>query len=258
MKQLAGTMFVRNGIQYDYCFMEAIESLLNFCDAVYVVDAGSDDGTTELLSSITHINFFLIKRTKEEWDAQKGTGQKKLCYFTDIAIDAAEKNGYEYSFYCQADEVVHENSYENIRELCNFGAEGYMINRKNLWGSPYYELNVSPDRLPCGEHITRLAKTKYRSIGDAETIGVPYENTFISNGVNLYHMGFVRDRTVMKERSINMQENVFELGHHDHKLDVSDIFVPEMWFDPKKDIKLISVPLPKTIKAWAAKRVYKF
>lgn len=257
MKQLAGTMFIRNGEQFDYCYMEAIDSMLKFCDAVFVVDAGSNDGTLDKLRTIKNEKFNLIEREEAEWFRQKGKGQSKLCYFTDIAIEAAEKAGYEYSFYCQADEVVHEKSYADIRKACGLQYEGYMVTRVNLWGNPYYELNVEHDRMPCSKEIIRLTKTKYRSVGDAESIAVPQVNTYFINGIKIYHMGFVRDREKMVDKSIHMQESVFELGNHDVKLDGSKEFKPERWFDPKKDLKLISEPLPESVKDWAKKRVYK-
>lgn len=257
MKQLAGTMFVRNGIQYDYCFMEAIESLLDLCDAVYVCDAGSNDGTLEMLRAIDHPKFNLIERDDIEWRRQSGRGCSKLCYFTDIAIEAAERDGYKYNIYCQADEVIHEKSFKHIRKACQLGFEGYMISRINLWGSPYYQLDVTQDRLPCSKEVIRLAKTKYRSIGDAESLNVPHVNLMFINDIRMYHMGFVRDREKMVDKSINMQENIFEMDSHDPKLDEGPMFNPNLWFNVFKDLKLINEPLPKTVKSWAANRVYK-
>lgn len=45
--KIAGTTFIRNGETYDYCYLETIQCLLEFCDHVFVVDAGSGDGTLE-------------------------------------------------------------------------------------------------------------------------------------------------------------------------------------------------------------------
>lgn len=69
-------------------------------------------------------------------------------------------------------------------------------------------------------------------------------------------MGFVRKREVMKAKVINMQEGVFEMANHDIKLDRSDIFQPELWFDDN-DLKLIDEPLPLLIQNWAKERLYK-
>ena len=253
--KLAGTTFIRNGKTYDYCYMETIKCLLEFCDHVFVVDAGSDDGTLEDLESITSPKITLIKRPTEEWFEQQGTGMTKLCYFTDIAIDAAQKDGYDYNFYLQCDEIVHERSYDRIREAINLGDHGYLCTRVNLWGSPYTQISVPPNRMPCSPQVIRLAKTECRSYGDAESLAVPRLNKSWVEDIVIYHMGFVRKREVMKDKVINMQENVFELGHHDPKLDLEDTFNPKYWFSDE-DLDFIEEPLPAIIQKWAEDRVY--
>lgn len=253
--KLAGTTFIRNGETYDYCYMETIACLLEFCDHVFVVDAGSDDGTCEKIETIKNENLTLIKRPKEEWFEQEGTGRTKLCYFTDIAISAAKFTGFEYNFYLQCDEILHERSYEPVREAIKGNASGYLCKRVNLWDSPYTEINVPPNRMPCSNQVVRLAKTEYKSYGDAESLAVPSLDRSWVEQICIYHMGFVRKREVMKAKVINMQENVFELGHHDPKLDLSETFNPEFWFS-KDELEFIEEPLPLIIKNWAAERVY--
>src|SRR6185312_1187568 len=111
-KKLAGTLFVYNGNKYDYCFKEAIQCLLEFCDHVIIV-AGGDDGTyDDVMDMLTLENkgkLFLIQIIQKDWDEQHGF--QKLNYFSNIAIEEAEKLGYEYQFNLQADEIVHEKSY---------------------------------------------------------------------------------------------------------------------------------------------------
>ncbi len=253
--KLAGTTFIRNGETYDYCYMETIACLLEFCDHVFVVDAGSDDGTCEKIESITSPNLTLIKRPKEEWFEQKGTGKTKLCYFTDIAISAAQEAGYEYSFYLQCDEILHERSYDIVREAIKSNTSGYLCKRVNLWDGPYTQLKVPQNRMPCSPEVVRLTKTEYRSYGDAESIAVPILDKSWVEQICIYHMGFVRKREVMKDKVINMQENVFELGHHDPKLDLDTVFQPKFWFS-EDELELIEEPLPQIIKKWASERVY--
>lgn len=252
---LAGTTFVRNGETYDYCYLETIKSLLDFCDHVFVVDAGSDDGTYEKIKKLTSRWITVISRPAEEWHAQQGTGKSKLCYFTDIALQAAEDAGYDYQFYLQCDEIVHEKSYHTIRRAIETREEAYFSTRINLWESPYLMLQVPQNRKPCSTEIVRLTKTKYRSYGDAESIASPSPNVSYINDIRIYHMGFVRKREVMKDKIINMQEGVFELGHHDPKLDGHDIFQPRLWFG-ENDLVPISEELPSNIQKWAKERVY--
>lgn len=253
--KLAGTTFIRNGITYDYCYRETIECLLEFCDHVFVVDAGSDDGTCDDIETMTSPQLTLLKRPKQEWIATEGKGKAKLCHFTDIALKAAQEAGYDYSFYLQCDEILHERSYSHIRRAIESEMPGYMCERINLWDSPYTKLKVPQNRMPCSTQVVRLTKTEYRSYGDAESLAVPALNLNWVDRITIYHMGFVRRREVMKEKVINMQENVFELGHHDPKLDLAETFNPRFWFS-EDDLELIDEPLPQIIQKWAQERVY--
>jgi len=252
--KLAGTLFVYNGVRYDYNFKESIKSLLEFCDHVYVVDAGSEDGTIDEIVSIGQDNLTLILRDKKEWDSQ--IGKEKLNYFTNIAIDQAQKDGYEWNFNLQADEIVHEKSYSFIKKAIKENDNGFMVSRINLWKSPYLQLSVPQNRKPCSTEIIRLAKTNYRSVDDAESLGVPNVSIKYIHDIRIYHMGFVRDRKIMKDKAIHIQRDVFKLDY-DKKLDGIDYFEPDRWFDPKKDLRPIDEPLPILIKDWAKLRVYK-
>jgi len=250
-KKLAGTLFVYNGIQHDYCFVEAIKCLLEFCNHVFVVDAGSNDGTKEVLLEMNLDKITLIFRN--DWEEVKG--KEKLNFFTNIAIKKAQEEGYEYQFNLQADEIVHEKSYFEIINCLHDSDEGYMCKRINLWSSPYMQLDVPLSRMPCSTSIVRLTKTKYRSYDDAENVGVPLVNTYFEGGIRIYHMGFVRRREVMKSKIINMQCNVFGMEHYDAKLDQAEIFNPDLWFHPQNDLRPIDEPLPKLIQEWAKERV---
>lgn len=252
-KKLAGTLFCFQGNKFDYCFIEAIQCLLEFCDHV-IVGAGGDDNTYEdILKSFNNPKLDVIRIPQEIWDEQKG--KYKLSYFTNRCIDIAADRGYEYQFNLQADEILHEKSYLYIRTIIEGGCESYMCKRINLWASPYKQLNVPLSRMPCSFEIVRLAKTKYRSWDDAENIKCDEVNQSYTNLIRIYHMGFVRKQEVMKSKIINMQENVFGIDH-DPKLDRSEIFHPEFWFDPKTDLKPISEPLPLIIQQWAKERIY--
>lgn len=252
---LGGSIFVRNGVKYDYCFKESILSLLEFCDEVSCVVVEGEDETESIVKELELKNKKLLVTylPQSEWDAQQGKAQSKLCYFTDIAISRLNT---DYNFYQQADEIVHEKCYDKIRDVIKSGEPAYFCTRINLWESPYLRLDVPQNRKPCSTEIIRLARTEYRSYGDAESLAVPTADFSALNDIRMYHMGFVRDRNVMKAKVINMQEGVFEMGSHDVKLDGSDIFQPELWFS-KEDLKLIDEPLPALIQDWAKQRVYK-
>lgn len=253
MKSLSGTLMVYNGQKFDYCYKEAIQCLLAFCDKVIVVAGGEDETFTDCVFMFTEHEEKLevLKISKEQWDEQ--TGKEKLNYFTNIAIQRAEELGYEYQFNLQADEIVHESSYAAIRKVIESNVEGFMCKRINLWKDCNHQLNVPQNRLPCSSEIIRLAKTKYRSCGDAESLDVPDVNQNYTNLIEIWHYGFVRKKEVMKAKVLNMQEAVFGIDH-DPKLDQSEIFNPDLWFNPAKDLKPIKGEHPLIMKEWIKTR----
>jgi glycosyltransferase involved in cell wall biosynthesis len=250
-KKLAGTLFVYNGQSQDYCYLESTQSLLEFCDRVFVVDAGSTDDTLIRLLGICNDKLEIIAKHNKDWQEQ--VGREKLSHFTNIAIHIAQQQGYEYSFNLQADEIIHEDSYEWIHKAINDNKEGYLCTRINLWGTPYHEVNVPYNRMPCSPQIVRLAKTYCRSVGDAESVAAQFNTEYVDK-IRIYHMGFVRHKREMVKKCNHIQKEVF-LIEPDEKLKGMEVFEPEKWFAPE-DLKPISEPLPKIIQKWAEERNY--
>ena len=247
---LGGFLFVRNGIEYDYNYEESILSLLQFCDKVSVVDAGSDDGTKERLIELelSYPKLFVTYLTKQEWLSQHG--KEKLNYFQNIAL---KKLDTDYQFLCQADEIVHESSYNKIREAMATGGDGFLCHRINLWGSAFTELNVPADRMPCSPYVIRLTKTGYLTYGDGESINCLSTFDF-ANHIEIWHYGFVRKIDVMKSKVINMQKSVFEMNDYDPKLDLSETFNWRLWFS-EDDLTLIKKEHPVIMHDWIKKRL---
>lgn len=245
---LGGSLFVRNGIQYDYCFMEAVRCLQSFCDEVVVLDAGSDDGTFQELKKLKDKNTTLVHVGKSEWDKQKG--REKLAYFTNLAAAFITS---DYHFNLQADEVVHQDSFEAIREAITTGDEAFMVSRINLWGSPYKQLCVPQERKPCSTEVIRLAKPCYVSVDDAENIAAPISHYKWLDKIRIYHFGFVRNKHVMKDKIINMQQGVFQMVDHDPKLHGMEVFDWRAWFG-EDDLQPIKEDLPVFVQQWSKER----
>lgn len=249
-KTLGGFLFIRNGREFDYCFRETIKCLTEFCDQVSVVDCGSDDGTVydlRLMESV-HYNLNVTYLDDESWNSVHG--KEKLSYFQNIA---SSKLTTDYQFLLQADEIVHENSYDAIRRAMNDGQDGYMCNRFNLWSSPFTKLSVQQNRQPCSTEVIRLTKVGHQCYDDGENIDAQSVNNYLEQ-IRIYHMGFVRKREVMKSKIINMQRNVFGMADYDNKLDECDVFDSKLWFDGS-DLEPIKEPLPKIIQEWAIARI---
>jgi len=251
MNKLCGVTLVRNGVKYDYCFKECILSLLDTCDYVVCVYVESEDNTLEILKSIDNPFLQIVEVPISEWDLFNG--KERLSYITNIGIQIADKLGFQYVLNVQADEVVLPESKKHIKYAIHNEDNGFMIKRINLWGSAYKQLNVPQNRLPCSNYVIRLTKAKFRSVDDGESIAVPSCNIEYVEKIKIVHYGFVRDKKIMKSKAINMQENVFNMGCHDEKLDMADEFIPELWFS-ENDLMPIEFEHPEIMKDWLNKK----
>ena len=247
---LGGSTFVYNGIKQDYNFIETLNCLYELCDEVSV-SFGGDDGTIEAIQtwirgkgSPENIKWFIFN--KEYWNIQQG--REKLSHFSNVAISQLTT---DWNFYLQADEILHENSFPLIREYIKRDIPAYLVTRFNLWGSPYTMLNVPQERKPCSSEVIRLAKTQYRCVGDAESLGVPYCEAALD--VHIYHMGFVRNSVKHLEKIRHIQDEVF-LIDHDKRIDGMEKFDPWVFFSPEDVIPIPEEGLPKFIKQWAHDR----
>lgn len=250
MAKLGGTMFIIDGMELDYCFKESILSMQEHCDEVVIVDAGSKDGTQDVLKTLENNFTKIIYLDRSEWDSLHGW--HKLNYFSNKAI--AELTT-EWNWYQQGDEILHESCYDTLRIAINSGeAEGYFSHRLNLWASPYKMLNVVGNRNPCSTQVLRLAKSKYMTYGDAESIACEFASDRYVRDIRLYHMGFVRKRDIHPEKIRRMQQDIFEVPV-DEKLKGMDVFRPDAWFNENE---LIDIPeqLPILIQEWAKERYY--
>lgn len=241
-------MFIHNGEAFDYNYRETIACMKAFADKVVVIDAGSTDGTGDICEGLCDSKTTVIRVSNEEWNQHKGRG--KISYFQNEAKRLLDT---EYHFQMQADEILHESCFGAVREAISWGMNAYMVNRINLWFDPWHQLNVPQDRKPCSTSVVRLAKTRFDSVDDGESLCVPSVAGEWLDQIRLYHMGFVRDRTKMKSKVIHIQEQVFGTPH-DHRLDDSDQFDPARFFDFNKDVILIGEKLPVFIQQWVAER----
>ena len=84
--KVCGFTFIRNGIKLDFPFREAIRSILPLCDEVIVAVGKSDDNTLEVVKAIS----------------------PKVKVLETVKAFRAIPYFYNWAFYIQGDEAVHE------------------------------------------------------------------------------------------------------------------------------------------------------
>ncbi len=137
--KVAGFTFVRNALLYDYPVVEAITSILPLCDYFMVAVGKSDDDTLGLVRGIGDPKINILETV---WDDSLREGGRVLAVETNKAFDAIPPE-YDWCFYIQADECVHENDLPAIRagmekHLHDPLTQGLLFNYRHFYGSYDY------------------------------------------------------------------------------------------------------------------------
>ena len=136
--KVCGFSFIRNGIKFDYPFREALLSIIPLCDEVIVAVGKSEDHTLEAVRSLHQ----KIKVIETLWDESLKVGGKVLAVETDKAFQAIAAD-YDWAFYIQGDEVLHDQSVAVVRKameenLHNKKIDGLLFNYLHFFGSYDY------------------------------------------------------------------------------------------------------------------------
>jgi hypothetical protein len=137
--KVAGFTFIRNAARYDYPIVEAIRSVLPLCDYFVVALGRSEDDTEALIRSIDDPRIHILPT---EWDDSLREGGRVLAVETDKAFQAIPQ-AYDWCFYIQGDECVHEQDYPAIRQsmerwLDDPHTEGLLFHYRHFYGSYDY------------------------------------------------------------------------------------------------------------------------
>lgn len=229
--KVAGFTFVRNGIKYDYPIVEAIQSILPICDLLVVAVGKSEDDTLALIQSIKSDKIKIIETV---WDDSLREGGRVLAVETDKAFHAIPEE-YDWAFYIQGDEVIHEDDLPKIKKameenLDRKEVDGLLFNYRHFFGSYDYVGN-SLRWYPNEIRVVRNTKSIY-SFRDAQGFRKDDDKKLNVVGIPAYmnHYGWVKDPRTMQAK----QESFNKLWHTDSWMDENIDKVEE--FDYFKNI----------------------
>ncbi len=202
--KVSGFTFVRNGIKFDYPFIESIKSILPLVDEMIVNVPSSED---ETLDAVRNIKDKKIKIFETEWEGDIPSGGKILSHHTNLAL---EKCTGDWCFYIQADEIVHEEDYSSILQamkdnLNDNSIDGLLFDYVHFYGS--YDCVASARNWYRRE--VRIIRNKRNIVSFADAQGFRYA---VSNakvpvaytGAKIYHYGWVRPIESMRTKTIAM------------------------------------------------------
>ena len=200
---LGGNVCIRNGNKLDFCWRESVRSLLPVCDVVCICDGESDDGTQE------EIRDWMKSEPKIQlcvwsWPDPKGDNEfwvKWLNYArTHVKAD--------WHFQLDADEVLHEKSYDEIRSFIAAGhRRSGVVTRHNFWLDHKHTIQ---EGICLGKRVTRLAPQNVWMPSDgAHPDGAECVWMSVPTGIEIFHYGFIRKSDAFFEKERLLQGYFF-------------------------------------------------
>lgn len=278
--KVAGFTIIRNALKYDYPVVEAITSILPLCDVFFVGVGDSDDGTRQLIEGIRNDKIRILDST---WDDSLRVGGKLLAVETNKVFDTIPQE-FDWCFYIQSDECVHEQDYATILQamkqyLPQKDIDGLLFRYKHFYGQYNY---IGTGRRWYANEIRIIRNNKLiRSYGDAQGFRFT-DNRKLKvkeTGAYIYHYGWVKPPQAQqaKQKSFHrmwhddswMEKNVGDQDEYDYaNMDLLTIYEGthpavmearisrakwEFRYDPrrvKKDLKSRILGLVEKLTGW--------
>lgn len=252
---LGGNVVIRNGIELDYCWKEAVQSLLPVCDTVTICDGESTDGTQE------EVRAWAAKEPKISvcvWPWPNPVGNPE--WFEDFINYAREHVKADLQFQLDADEIVHEDSYQEILRLKRLGDKSRCAawcHRLTFWADAKH---LVPSGVMLADRVVRIAPqfAYLPSDGCNSKPNIP-SGYAVDTGIKIFHYGFLRKRDAMFKKERLLQNAFF--GSYDKRLEAAEKFhgnwalMPGIngWEDRLTPFKGTH---PAVAKAWLKERGY--
>lgn len=252
---LGGSLFTHNVKQFDYCFEESIACLLDLCDQVVVLDAESTDGTLDDLRAIAAANSKIKLVEGALWDCAPKHERLRV-----LANQAKSHLTTDWHFMLQADEVIHESSFDVIRRLINDPNQKHStfgVRRFNLFGDFNHYIGLHSAHKPCNDAPVRLGRIDIPAMGDAESLDMVASSWAHVTEILTFHYGLVRRSAALVDKSIDMQTWFHDADAVDWRIKemkASGVFDP-FRLVPRSEIVPLDVPHPKYMAKWIAERM---
>jgi glycosyltransferase involved in cell wall biosynthesis len=244
LKTISGFTFIRNGVSLGYPFVESIKSLLPIVDEFVIALGFGNDETKTILANFKNPKILIIETV---WDDNKRIGGTILAEQTDIALKHCKG---EWCIYLQADEIIHEDDYQNIIENINNSdqdVEGLIFNWRHFYGSYNY--------LGVGRQWYRREVRAFKNSGkvvswkDAQGFRTLDENgntrklkcKLIES--RIFHYGWVRPPKIQMKKQVAF----YKLYHQEDQENESEVYDTEFDYTNCYEVKLFKETHPKII-----------
>ena len=198
--KIAGFTIIKNAVVNDFPIVEAIKSILPVVDEMIVLIGDSTDATIALIESIGDPK---IKIHHSVWDKNLRKGGVVLAVETDKAFQYIDAS-FDWAFYIQGDEVVHEKYHPAIMEACHKyksddAVQGLLFKYKHFFGTYDYV----GDSRKWYAHEVRIIRNnkKITAYRDAQGFRIgKIKLPVAAINAAIYHYGWVKSPEQMRKK----------------------------------------------------------
>ena len=198
--KIAGFTIIKNAVVNDFPIVEAIKSILPVVDEMIVLIGDSTDATIALIESIGDPK---IKIHHSVWDKNLRKGGVVLAVETDKAFQYIDAS-FDWAFYIQGDEVVHEKYHLAIMEACHKyksddAVQGLLFKYKHFFGTYDYV----GDSRKWYAHEVRIIRNNKKITAYRDAQGFRIGKTKLpvaAINASIYHYGWVKSPEQMRKK----------------------------------------------------------
>lgn len=251
---VSGFTIARNVVKADYPIKEAVYSILPLCDEMVIAVGKSDDDTLNYIKSFDSPKIKIIETI---WDDSLREGGKVLAIETNKAMDAINPNA-DWCFYIQADECLHEQYLEPLKNLMlkykdEQSIDGLLFNYTHFYGSYDY---VADSRHWYRKEIRIIRNNaQIRSFKDAQGFRKNDQKLKVKEtGASIYHYGWVKH----PKQQLEKLKQARKLWHSDEFLEKEYADINEYDFSNVDSLSLFTGTHPQVIQERIQKKNWKF
>jgi hypothetical protein len=198
--KIVGFTIIKNAVVNDFPIVEAIKSILPVVDEMIVLIGDSTDATIALIEAIGDPK---IKIHHSVWDKNLRKGGVVLAVETDKAFQYIDAS-FDWAFYIQGDEVVHEKYHPAIIEACHKyktddAVQGLLFNYKHFFGTYDYV----GDSRKWYAHEVRIIRNNKKITAYRDAQGFRIGKTKLpvaAINAAIYHYGWVKSPEQMRKK----------------------------------------------------------
>lgn len=188
---LGGIVCIRNGDELDYCWREAVQSLLPVCHMVTVCDGESTDGTQEAIREWMKTEPKIVLCVYP-WSHPVGVPT----FWVDWLQYARLHTPTDYIIQLDADEVMHESSQKLVQQFMAIASKKHPM---SAWCARHNFYRDAQHLIPPGvclahEVVRIMPQNIFLPSDGADPRGADSTNMAVPTLIEICHYGFIRKR----------------------------------------------------------------